>query len=199
MSRARLERLLDELESGSTAGVTLYLTPGTLPSQVGPADPTTKPWLEELKELDIPVAASKTGAVLFWDDQGGFLILPPFPVGQDATLPGWITSALRTLLSQPYLLGVVLLRRGGYALGVFQGEHLVASKTGVRFVKGRHRAGGQSQRRFERTRERQLRELMDKACSMLQARFAAYEQRLDYVLLGGDRLTLQEFLKRCPY
>jgi len=29
--------------------------------------------------------------------------------------------------------------------------------------------------------------------------FAEYEKRLDYVFLGGDKLTLGSFLKRCEY
>jgi len=66
-------------------------------------------------------------------------------------------------------------------------------------VKGRHKAGGRSQKRFARRREEQARWLFDKACSVVATQFAAYEERLDYVFLGGDRLTLHAFLKRCEY
>ena len=37
-----------------------------------------------------------------------------------------------------------LVRLGGYAIGVFDGEQLVASKVGSRFVKNRHKKGGSS-------------------------------------------------------
>jgi peptide subunit release factor 1 (eRF1) len=82
---------------------------------------------------------------------------------------------------------------------VFEGDQLLTSKTGTRFVKGRHKAGGRSQKRFARRREEQARWLFDKACSVVATQFAAYEERLDYVFLGGDRLTLHSFLKRCEY
>jgi peptide subunit release factor 1 (eRF1) len=91
------------------------------------------------------------------------------------------------------------VRLGRYAVGVFDGERLVDSKSGHRFVKGRHRAGGQSAQRFVRIREKQAREMFDKACEEARARFEPVERELDHVFLGGDRHTLAAFLKRCPY
>src|SRR6266699_689948 len=51
-------------------------------------------------------------------------------------------------------VGVLLVRRGGYAAGVFTGTgpSLAASKVGSRLVQGRSAAGGQSQRRFRAIR-----------------------------------------------
>jgi peptide subunit release factor 1 (eRF1) len=142
---------------------------------------------------------SETGLALLWSDDRKYVLVPPFPIDQNQFLLTWDTSYLRALLDKKYLLGVVLLRLGGYSVGVFEGDRLLTSKTGTRFVKGRHRAGGQSQRRFARRREEQARELFDKACSVVATNFAAYEKRLDYVFLGGDKLTLHSFLKRCEY
>ena len=62
-------------------------------------------------------------------------------------------------------VAVVLVRLGGYAVGVFEGEQLVASKVGSRFVKGRHKKGGSSANRFRRRREEQERELIDAAAA----------------------------------
>jgi len=47
-------------------------------------------------------------------------------------------------------VGVLLVRLGGYAAGVFEGSTLVASKVGSRQVHGRSSAGGWSQQRFAR-------------------------------------------------
>jgi peptide subunit release factor 1 (eRF1) len=152
-----------------------------------------------MKGLPASLAESETGLVLFWSDDRKYVLLPPFPIDLNQFFPAWDASCLRTLLDRKYLLGVVLLRLGGYSVGVFEGDRLLTSKTGTRFVKGRHRAGGQSQRRFERRREEQTRELFDKACSVVATKFADYEKRLDYVFLGGDKLTLHAFLKRCEY
>jgi hypothetical protein len=54
-------------------------------------------------------------------------------------------------------VGVLLVRLGGFAAGVFAGSppRLVSSKTGSRLVYGRSAAGGTSQQRFARRRENQ--------------------------------------------
>ena len=82
-------------------------------------------------------------------------------------------------------------------MGVLRGESLVATKTDSRYMKNRHRAGGQSQRRFERSRERLIRELYDKTSEVARATFTPYLGEMDYVLLGGERGTLNGFIKRC--
>src|SRR3954469_19528671 len=60
-------------------------------------------------------------------------------------------------------VGVLLVRLGGYAAGVFEGRELVASKVGSRQVHGRSAAGGQSQQRFARRREGQVRVALEAA------------------------------------
>ena len=75
----------------------------------------------------------------------------------------------------------------------------MASKTDTRYVKGRHRAGGSSQKRFARIREKQARELFDEACGVLQERFSPYAADLEHVFLGGERMTLLAFRSRCRY
>ena len=199
MTRGRLERWLAELEQPEGERVALYVRPGHLFSYLESIGHEYGGWLQEMKGLPASLAESETGLVLFWSDDRKYVLLPPFPVDLDQFFPVWDASYLRTLLDKKYLLGVVLLRLGGYSVGVFEGDRLLTSKTGTRFVKGRHRAGGQSQRRFERRREEQTRELFDKACSVVATKFADYEKRLDYVFLGGDKRTLRSFLKRCEY
>ena len=154
---------------------------------------------EELGELGPRIARSDTGAVAFWSQGSKLVILPPFPVEQDQVLAGWEASQLRALLAKQYVLGVVLLRLGRFAVGVFCGEELVASKTDTRYVKGRHSAGGQSQKRFERIREKQIQGIFDKTCSVVREKFGPFEGQLDYIFLGGERFTLKGFLKRCEY
>ena len=148
----------------------------------------------------LPASRSrKPESVIFWSEDSSTIILPPFPVERDQLLEGWDASQLRALLARDYLLGVVLLRLGRFAVGVFRGQALLTSKTDTRYVKGRHSAGGQSQKRFERIREKQIQEIFDKTCSVVKERFAPYEDQLDYIVLGGERFTLQGFLKRCDY
>ena len=102
------------------------------------------------------------------------------------------------MLGSEPVIGVILLRLGRYAVGVLRGERLVASKTDSRYMKSRHRAGGQSQRRFARSRERLIRELYDKTCEVTRTVFAPYMDDMEYVTLGGERGVLNGFVKRCP-
>ena len=89
-------------------------------------------------------------------------------------------------------VGVLLVRLGGYAAGVFAGtdQHLAASKVGSRLVHGRSAAGGQSQRRFARRREKQANEALGAAADTAAAVFGPYNGRLDAVVLGGDKRAM---------
>jgi Actinobacteria/chloroflexi VLRF1 release factor len=89
-------------------------------------------------------------------------------------------------------VGVLLVRLGGYAAGVFTGAppRLVASKVGARLVHGRSAAGGQSQQRFARRREKQAANALSAAADTAVAVLGPHLGRLDAVVLGGDRRTI---------
>jgi hypothetical protein len=87
---------------------------------------------------------------------------------------------------------------------VFTGSppRLASSKVGSRLVHGRSAAGGQSQRRFARRREKQAAEAMSAAAGTAVAVFGPYRDALDAVVLGGDRraiATLHEDARLAPY
>ena len=89
-------------------------------------------------------------------------------------------------------VGVLLVRLGGYAAGVFEGSapRLVTSKVGSRLVHGRSAAGGTSQHRFARRREKQAREALEAAADNAVAVFGGFSGRLDAVVLGGDKRSM---------
>jgi hypothetical protein len=89
-------------------------------------------------------------------------------------------------------VGVLLVRLGGYAAGVFTGAppRLAASKTGSRLVHGRSAAGGQSQQRFARRREKQAANALDAAADTAVRVLGPYAGRLDAVVLGGDKRAI---------
>jgi hypothetical protein len=110
---------------------------------------------------------------------------PPLPPGA----PDPAAIAAHALADR--LVGVLLVRLGGYAAGVFgPGQALLASKVGSRLVHGRSAAGGTSQHRFARRREKQSREALGAAASTAAAVFAPWQGRLDAVVLGGDRRAI---------
>jgi peptide subunit release factor 1 (eRF1) len=91
-------------------------------------------------------------------------------------------------------VAVLLVRLGGYAAGVFSGAppRLEASKVGARQVHGRSAAGGWSQHRFARRREKQANEALRAAADAALLIFGR-GSRLDAVVLGGDKRAVAEF------
>jgi hypothetical protein len=89
-------------------------------------------------------------------------------------------------------VAVLLVRLGGYAAGVFDGgpPRLVASKVGSRLVHGRSAAGGQSQQRFARRRDKQAREALDAAADCAADVFGQFGSALDALVLGGDKRAM---------
>ena len=117
---------------------------------------------------------------------------PPLPpAGPDAPAADW-AERIRAHANADRTVGVLLVRLGGYAAGVFTGPaaRLAASKVGSRLVHGRSAAGGQSQQRFARRREKQASESLGAAAATAAAVFGAYEGKLDAVVLGGDRRAI---------
>lgn len=84
-------------------------------------------------------------------------------------------------------VGVLLVRLGGHACGVFDGERLISSKVGARLVQGRSAAGGWSQHRFARRREGQARTALRAAADTAAYVLAPFAGELAALVCGGDR------------
>ncbi len=89
---------------------------------------------------------------------------------------------------------MLLVRLGGHAAGVFEGERLVVSKVGSRPVHGRSAAGGQSQQRFARRRDGQVRVALAAAADNAVAVLLPERDGLDGLVLGGDRRAVDAVL-----
>lgn len=200
LGRSRLETLLTSAApSGDTGSSSLYLRPGEFIRFLETANPEASTWAKHLSQLSDTVLQADTGIVGLQAGEHALVIVPPFPALENKLIPHWDATPLLELLAADYLVGVVLLRLGRFSVAVYRGDQLLASKTDARYVKGRHRAGGSSQRRFERIREGQMRQIYDKTCEAVAAQFEPFSTRLDYVVLGGERITLNNFRKVCPY
>ena len=81
----------------------------------------------------------------------------PFPWTPGPALLTSFTTAARI----PHRAAVLLVRRGRWAVGVFDGPDLVVSKVDARQVQGRTAAGGWSQQRFARRRGHQTDAVVD--------------------------------------
>ena len=85
------------------------------------------------------------------------------------------------------------MRKGGFAVARMAGEQLVAHKVGQRHVQGRTKAGGQSQQRFARRRDKQAREAYEAAADHA-VRVLDRVVRTGPVVTGGDRPAVTEVL-----
>jgi len=121
---------------------------------------------------------------------------PPFPPLADAVgeLDGYRPGPLLAHVERERIVGVLLVRLGGHAAGVFEGERLAASKVGSRLVHGRHRKGGSSSGRFARRRAGQARVALQAAADVAARVLLPWEGRLEALVLGGDRRALDEVL-----
>ena len=155
-----------------------------------------------------PALAVTTGSdhVIFTAPDGAVARChPPFAESLPslAGTPAAITASIAAHAMAERTVGVLLVRLGGYAAGVFTGypPALADAKVGSRPVHGRSAAGGWSQHRFARRREKQANEALRAAADAALLIFGR-GTRLDAVVLGGDKRAmaqLRDDLRLAPY
>ena len=110
----------------------------------------------------------------------------------------------------PLTWGVLLVRKGGFAVALVDTDRVVASKVGQRHVQGRTKAGGQSQQRFARRRDNQARQAYEAAADhafRILAEESGHQgphrrvaagvtprQRVAALVCGGDRSAVDAVL-----
>jgi len=122
------------------------------------------------------------------------LVTPPFGLMHEGDYERLVVRPLLAALAEDRTVAALLVRLGGFAVGVFEGERLLVSKVGSRFVKGRHKKGGSSANRFRRRREGQERELIEVAAEEAARVLGPWQGRIGHVALGGDRDAVRRVL-----
>jgi hypothetical protein len=87
--------------------------------------------------------------------------------------------------------GVLLVRKGGFAVARLAGTTTAESKVGQRHVQGRTKAGGQSQQRFARRRDNQARQAYEAAADHAARILGGLRGP---VVTGGDHGAVEEVL-----
>jgi Actinobacteria/chloroflexi VLRF1 release factor len=99
-------------------------------------------------------------------------------------LAGWVVP--------PTAVALILVRRGGYAVGLGQGAELISHKVGTRYVQSRTAAGGWSQHRFARRRDNQADALV---VSVIEhTRRVVLALPTDALVVGGDKSLVRDVL-----
>ncbi len=119
----------------------------------------------------------------------------PVPFGPLPAKPGkqagLAVDDLLDHLMVPRTIGLLLVRLGGYSVGIARAGVVLTSSTGSRLVHGRTAAGGQSQPRFARRREGQARVALQAAADTAARVLLPRAAELDAIVLGGDTAALR--------
>ena len=105
---------------------------------------------------------------------------------------GWtpappLLTSFTAAARQPRRVAVLLVRRGRWAVGVFDGTDLVVSKVDTRLVQGRSAAGGWSQQRFARRRSAQADAVVTAAADTATRVLLPHAGEVAALFTGGDR------------
>ena len=120
-------------------------------------------------------------------DGSSFTAHPPFSESYDG--PADVTRFTETCVP-PARWGVLLVRKGGFAVARLEQEKTVESKVGQRHVQGRTKAGGQSQQRFARRRDNQARMAYEAAAEHA----ARILTGVGIIVTGGDHSAVEAVL-----
>jgi hypothetical protein len=113
------------------------------------------------------------------------------PFGRGYAGPPDVDGFLSGVLP-PDRWGVLLVRKGGFAVARLKGLETVESKVGQRHVQGRTKAGGQSQQRFARRRDNQARQAYEAAA---EHAVRILGQRSLTLVTGGDHSAVEAVLE----
>jgi len=100
-------------------------------------------------------------------------------------------DALEMACAPPEEWGILLVRKGGFAVARLAEDRIVESKVGQRHVQGRTKAGGQSQQRFARRRDNQARAAYEAAADHA-ARIVGH---VPVLVTGGDHAAVVAVLE----
>jgi hypothetical protein len=201
-TKTDLHRFLSSLEASNGDFLTVYVTPDSFPEYIDSLGPSEK--YSEIKEAvrsdEVVRNAARygTGAAIFWSGSDKHIVLPAFPVTVNCKSEGGIDlSVIHSVIDRRYLIGVVMVTWGWYALGMFDGGSLVECKTGTGYIHKEHKKGGSSQKRFARRTEEQKKDFLRRVANRIEERLGSYLP--DCIFFGGNRLILKPLVQECRY
>ena len=147
-------------------------------------------WCENFERSHGPTTYDVAAGLLEGRADDGSHFTARLPFGADFDGPA-TPAGLEAAVATPDDWGVLLVRKGGFAMARLAGATLGESKTGRRHVQGRTKAGGQSQQRFARRRDNQARQAYEAAAEHAVRILGGCRGP---VVTGGDRPAVEEVL-----
>jgi hypothetical protein len=108
--------------------------------------------------------------------------------------PAGSLAELIEVSRQPPRIGLLLARKGAVAVGIAEGDKLVASKVDTHYVQGRTAAGGWSQQRFARRRDNQAKAATADGVGIVARILLPSVRTISSVVTGGDRTAVDAIL-----
>ena len=185
--------------AGSSFSRTFVPTLSTMPTDPTRARVVSVPaerlagWVDQFRDRHGGLECLVVGPVLQLRAPDGatadFAIpFPPLPPAPDAL------ATLIPHVVRDRRVGAILVRRGGYAVGVFLGSTLLRSKVGSSYVQGTTKAGGWSQQRYARRRANQTDQAYAEAADVAARILLPEGDDLQGVYGGGDRVGVRAVL-----
>lgn len=145
-------------------------------------------WVANFEERHGPTVLTVTSGALTGvaEDGSTFAARLPFAAAYDGAP---VAADLAQACRPPADWGLLLVRKGGFAVARLHAGQVVDSKVGQRHVQGRTKAGGQSQQRFARRRDNQAREAYAAAAGHAARVLDGLRGPL---VTGGDRTAVDE-------
>jgi hypothetical protein len=150
-------------------------------------------WLDGVADRHgafVEVTSDAAGLAVRCADGTALTLRAPFGWTPGPAPIATFTAAAR----EPHRAAVLLVRRGRWATGVFDGRALVASKVDARLVQGRTAAGGWSQQRFARRRGNQTDAVVAAAADTAARVLLPHADGLAGLFTGGDRGLVEDVL-----
>jgi hypothetical protein len=146
-------------------------------------------WVENFgaRHGGVALSLGQEGLAGLADDGSTFVARLPFSRIFDG--PASVSSFVLACVPPP-LWGVLLVRKGGFAVARLADGSVVESKVGQRHVHGRTKAGGQSQQRFARRRDNQARAAYEAAAEHASRILTG----VPLLVTGGDHAAVEAVL-----
>jgi len=104
------------------------------------------------------------------------------------------TEFLQEMLKEETLIGIISIDTSEAGLGLLYGDRVEVAEVLTSGISGKHRAGGQSARRFERLREMEVNEFFHRVGRHATKLFLE-ENKISKLIVSGPGPTKDDFLK----